>query len=66
MAYVADERYNGYFQKNLNLWDIVVGITLVQDGGGKMNKVNLKTFNNIKVISSTTDINEKPSIEIKI
>ena len=26
MAYVASGRYDGYFQKNLNLWDIAAGI----------------------------------------
>ena len=29
MAYVASGRYDGYFQDNLNLWDIAAGIILV-------------------------------------
>ena len=28
MAYVASGRYDGYFQKNLNLWDIAAGIII--------------------------------------
>ena len=34
MAYVASGRYDGYFQNNLNLWDIAAGIILVQEAGG--------------------------------
>ena len=29
MAYVAAGRYDGYFQDNLNLWDIAAGIILI-------------------------------------
>ena len=43
-----------------------MGVTLVKDDGGKVNKVNLKIINYIKIISSSPDINEKPSTEIKI
>ena len=31
LAYVAAGRYDGYFQKNLNLWDIAAGIILVKE-----------------------------------
>ena len=34
MAYVASGRYDGYFQQNLNLWDIAAGIILVKEAGG--------------------------------
>ena len=34
MAYVASGRYDGYFQDNLNLWDIAAGIILVKEAGG--------------------------------
>ena len=30
MAYVAAGRYDGYFQNNLNLWDIAAGIIIVK------------------------------------
>ena len=32
MAYVACGRYDGYFQKNLHLWDIAAGIIIVKEG----------------------------------
>ena len=31
MAYVASGRYDGYFQNNLNLWDIAAGIIIVKE-----------------------------------
>ena len=59
MAYVAAGRYDGYFQKELNLWDIVAGIILIQEAGGIINEIDLLNNKNIKVIASSTDINSK-------
>ena len=59
MAYVASGRYDGYFQKNLNLWDIAAGIIIVKEAGGKVNDLNLKQNNNINIIASSSSINEK-------
>ena len=59
MAYVAAGRYDGYFQKDLNLWDIAAGIVLIKEAGGIINEINLLNNKNIKVIASSTDINSK-------
>ncbi len=59
MAYVAAGRYDGFFQDNLNLWDIAAGIVLIKEAGGVINKINLSVNNNIKIIASSTDINSK-------
>ena len=59
MAYVANGRYDGYFQKNLNLWDIAAGIILIQEAGGMINEIDLKKTENIKVIASNVDIMSK-------
>ena len=59
MAYVASGRYDGYFQKNLNLWDIAAGIIIVKEAGGQVNDLNLKQNNNINIIASSSSINEK-------
>ena len=59
MAYVASGRYDGYFQHNLNLWDIAAGIVLVKEAGGIINKIDLSINKNIKIIASSTDINPK-------
>ena len=59
MAYVASGRYDGYFQKNLNLWDIAAGIILIKEAGGIINEIDLSNHKNIKIIASSTDINAK-------
>ena len=59
MAYVAAGRYDGYFQHDLNLWDIAAGIILIKEAGGILNEIDLSVNNNIKVIASSADINSK-------
>ena len=41
MAYVAAGRFDGYFQENLNLWDIAAGIILVKEAGGVLHSNDL-------------------------
>ena len=59
LAYVAAGRYDGYFQDNLNLWDIAAGIILVKEAGGILNEIDLSKDKNIKIIASSTNINSK-------
>ena len=59
LAYVASGRYDGYFQRNLNLWDIAAGILLVKEAGGVINEIDLSINENIKIIASSPDINSK-------
>ena len=59
MAYVAAGRYDGYFQYDLNLWDIAAGIIIVKEAGGVLNEIDLSINKNIKIIASTADINSK-------
>ena len=59
MAYVAAGRFDGYFQKNLNIWDIAAGIIIVKEAGGMINEINLNQKNKIKVLASSNEINEK-------
>ena len=59
MAYVASGRYDGYFQNNLNLWDVAAGIVLVKEAGGIINQIDLSDNTNIKIIASSADINSK-------
>ena len=37
MAYVACGRFDGYWQRELNLWDVAAGIVIVQEAGGFVN-----------------------------
>ena len=59
LAYIACGRYDGYFQKNLHLWDIAAGLILVEEAGGVINKIDLNFRKDIKIIASSPDINEK-------
>ena len=59
IAYVAAGRYDGYFQDNLNLWDIAAGIIIVKEAGGIINDIDLFNIKNIKVLASSTEINAK-------
>ena len=59
MAYVAAGRYDGYFQHNLNIWDIAAGLILVNEAGGVINEIDLSTTKNIKLIASNAYISTK-------
>ena len=59
MAYVAAGRYDGYFQNDLNIWDIAAGIVLIKEAGGIINDIDLFSNKNIEVIASSTNINAK-------
>ena len=59
MAYVASGRFDGYFQNNLNLWDIAAGIIIVKEAGGIVNEIDLSSLKNIKILASSAEINTK-------
>ena len=65
MAYVAAGRYDGYFQNNLNLWDVAAGIIIIKEAGGIINEINLSNLSNIKIIASSSRINEKMLEKLK-
>ena len=59
MAYIACGRYDGYFQKNLQLWDVAAGLIILKEAGGVMNDIDINNYKDIKIIASTPDINDK-------
>ena len=59
LAYVASGRYDGYCQSNLNLWDIAAGLIIIKEAGGVINDIDLNNHNNLNVIVSSPNINEK-------
>ena len=59
MAYVASGRFDGYFQKNLHIWDIAAGIVMVKEAGGQVNTIDLNKKNNIDIIASSSSIREE-------
>ena len=65
MAYVAAGRYDGYFQNNLNLWDIAAGVILLKEAGGIINEINLSQNKDIQIRASSMAINEKMLEKLK-
>ncbi len=59
IAYVASGRYDGYFQNDLNLWDIAAGIIILKEAGGMINEIDLSKNNKIKIRASSMAINDK-------
>ena len=59
IAYVASGRYDGYFQNDLNLWDIAAGIIILKEAGGMINEIDLSKNNKINIRASSMAINDK-------
>ncbi len=59
IAYVAAGRYDGYFQKDLKIWDIAAGIILIKEAGGLINEIDLSKSKKLDVIASSPDIHQK-------
>ena len=59
MAYVGAGRYDGYFQKNLNIWDIAAGIIIISEAGGKVNDIDCSGRKEIKIITGSNAIYDK-------
>ena len=59
LAYVAAGRYDGYFQKKLNIWDIAAGVIILKEAGGLINEIDISNGKDINIIASNPDINVK-------
>ena len=57
LAYVAAGRYDGYFQKKLNIWDIAAGIIILKEAGGLINEIDISNTKDINIIASNSNIN---------
>tara|TARA_B100001123_G_C15232767_1_gene995823 strand:- start:264 stop:1004 length:741 start_codon:yes stop_codon:yes gene_type:complete len=59
LAYVGNGRLDGFFQKNLNIWDIAAGIIIVKEAGGRINELDYSKKENIKLIASSNNMHGK-------
>ena len=61
MAYVAAGRCDGFWQRNLNYWDVAAGIILIRESGGFVTdfKGNNKFIENENILASNSKINEE-------
>ena len=65
VAYVAAGRYDGYFQNDLNLWDIAAGIIMIKEAGGMINEIDLTQNKNLQIRASSMAINDKMLDKLK-
>ena len=61
LAYVASGRYDGYWQREINYWDIAAGIIMVKESGGFVENLKEEGFNREKVdiIASNSKIHQE-------
>tara|TARA_Y100000590_G_scaffold400480_1_gene484595 strand:- start:337 stop:1128 length:792 start_codon:yes stop_codon:yes gene_type:complete len=61
MAYVAAGRCDGFWQRNLNYWDIAAGIILVKEAGGFVTdfKGNNEFIKNKNILVTNSKINDE-------
>ncbi len=66
LAYVSSGRFDGCFQRNVNLWDIAAGTVLIKEAGGIVDKFELNKFDKISIKASneriSRDLNKKINI----
>ena len=60
VAYVACGRFDGYWQRELNFWDIAAGIIILKEAGGFVDFFEEDKNNPIKknIIASNSNIHE--------
>ena len=61
MAYVACGRFDGYWQREINYWDIAAGIIIVKEAGGFVNFFEQTTNTHLKmnILASNAGIHEE-------
>ena len=65
LAYVASGRYDGYFQNNINIWDVAAGALMIEEAGGIVNDLKKFSANNIDIRASSSAINDKMLEKLK-
>ncbi len=60
LAYVASGKLDGFWEKDLNLWDISSGILIVKEAGGRISRINGDDWssNCRDVVATNTKIHE--------
>ena len=61
LAYVASGKLDGFWEKDLNLWDVSTGILLVKEAGGKISKIdgNQWEINSRDLVASNNKIHNE-------
>ena len=61
LAYVAAGKLDGFWEKNLNLWDVSAGVLIIREAGGKVTEPNGNnwTINSRDILASNLLIHSK-------
>ena len=59
LAYVGCGRLDGYFHNEINLWDVAAGKIIIEEAGGKVNKISDYEINKIDIRAGNPNIYEK-------
>ena len=59
LAYVGCGRLDGYFHNEINLWDVAAGKIIIEEAGGKVNKISDYETNKIDIRAGNPNIYEK-------
>ena len=65
LAYVAAGRFDGFFQNDINLWNVAAGSLMIQEAGGEVNDVNKLNNNAINIRASNDAISDKMLKELE-
>ena len=59
LAYVGCGRLDGYFHNKINIWDVAAGKIIIEEAGGKVNRIDHFSINKIDIRAANPDIYEK-------
>ena len=65
LAYVGAGRLDGFFQNNINIWDIAAGVIIIKEAGGQVNDINKFEINNIDIRAASSNIYSKMLEKLK-
>ena len=68
LAYVASGKLDGFWEKDINLWDISSGILMVKEAGGKISDIDGDkwTINSREILASNSQIHDVLSKKLSL
>lgn len=68
LAYVAAGKLDGYWEKNLNLWDMAAGVLLVKEAGGTVTETSGHpwTLKSKEILASNSTLHEEIQLKLAI
>ena len=65
LAYVGAGRLDGFFQNEINIWDVAAGAIIIEEAGGKVNDLSKFEINNVDIRAASSSIYEKMLKKLK-